>query len=64
MDWHEENKERGFQAKDKIVVRTGIIYFSLGERMEIELNIYGRARALNAARRGYEWKWVKRLSNV
>lgn len=39
MDWHAENKERkGFQAKGKIEVRTSIIYFSLGERMEIKLN--------------------------
>lgn len=32
-------KERGFQVKNKIVVRIGIIYFSLGERIEIEFNI-------------------------
>lgn len=31
-------KGRGFQAKGKIEVRTSIIYFSLGERMEIKLN--------------------------
>lgn len=39
MDWHEENKERKrIPGKRQIVVRISTIDFSLGERMEIELN--------------------------